>query len=227
MTEAIVGSEPTGHYWFNLGDHLVACGHKLAIVNPFHVKCARELDDNSPSKSDRKDPKTIAMLVKDGRYRDVYIPVGVYQELRELVCERARAQERLGSLKNQIVRWLDIHFLEFTTVFKDWSKQAAWLALRHFSTPQRMVDAGAQEILRTWREEMKRPSRKRAEQLCLVASQSVGRTEGTKASISTLQFLITEYELITMWVESLKEQMAECLPQIRMPTTYWQLRALV
>ena len=34
MTEAIVGFEPTGHYWFNLGDHLEACGHKLAIVNP-------------------------------------------------------------------------------------------------------------------------------------------------------------------------------------------------
>jgi transposase len=33
-----------------------------------------KLDDNSPSKNDRKDPKTIAMLVKDGRYREVYIP---------------------------------------------------------------------------------------------------------------------------------------------------------
>jgi hypothetical protein len=56
MTEAIVGFEPTGHYWFNLGDHLEARGHKLAILNPYHVKCARELDDNTPSKSDQKDP---------------------------------------------------------------------------------------------------------------------------------------------------------------------------
>src|SRR5690554_7631372 len=40
MTEAIVGFEPTGHYWFNLADHLVVCGHKLAIVNTYHVKCA-------------------------------------------------------------------------------------------------------------------------------------------------------------------------------------------
>ena len=214
MTEAIVGFEPTGHYWFNLGDHLQVCGHKLAIVNTNHVKWARELDDNTPSKSDRKDPKTIAMLVKDGRYRDVYIPVGVYQELRELVCERERLQERLGALKNQIVRWLDIYFPEFTTVFKDWSKQAARLVLRNFSTPQKVVDAGAQEILRTWREEMKRPSLKKAEQLCLVASQSVGRTEGTRASISNLQFIMTEYELLIMRLESLKEQMAECLSQI-------------
>jgi transposase len=68
------GFEPTGHYWFTLGDHLQSKGHRLGIVNPFHVKCTRELDDNSPTKNDRKDPKTIAMLVKDGRFRDVYIP---------------------------------------------------------------------------------------------------------------------------------------------------------
>ena len=214
MTEAIVGFEPTGHYWFNLGDHLITCGHKLAIVNPFHVKCARELDDNSPSKSDRKDPKTIAMLVKDGRYRDVYIPEGFYQELRELVCERERLQSQLSSLKNQIVRWLDIYFPEFTTVFKDWSKQSSWLALRHFSTPQRVVDAGAQEILQTWREEMKRPSLKRAEKLYQVAKDSVGRKEGTMAATSSLQFMLTQYELITMRLEQLRGEMEACLHQI-------------
>ncbi len=57
MAEAIVGFEPTGHYWFNLGgDHLIAFGHKLAIVNPFHVKCARELDDNSPQQKRSQGP---------------------------------------------------------------------------------------------------------------------------------------------------------------------------
>lgn len=81
-----------------------------------------------------------------------------------------------------------------------------------------MIDAGAQEILRTWREEMKRPSLKRAERLCLVASQSVGRKEGTMAAISSLQFVMTEYELITMRLEQLKEEMAECLSQI--PNAY-------
>jgi hypothetical protein len=44
-----------------------------------------KLDDNSPSKNDRKDPKTIAMLVKDGYYREVCIPEDVYQELREAI----------------------------------------------------------------------------------------------------------------------------------------------
>ncbi|TEB05376.1 hypothetical protein Psch_02417 [Pelotomaculum schinkii] len=57
--EVIAGFEHIEHYWFALGDHLVCQGHKLAIVNSFHVKRTKELDDNSPTKNDRKDPKTI------------------------------------------------------------------------------------------------------------------------------------------------------------------------
>jgi len=94
----------------------------LGIVNPFHVKCTKELDDNSPTKNDRKDPKTIAMLVKDGRFREVYIPEDLFQELREAVIERERLVEQLIILSNQVIRWLDIRFPEFSGVFKDWSR---------------------------------------------------------------------------------------------------------
>jgi len=55
----------------------------------------KKLDDNSQTKSDRKDSKTIALLLKDGRYRDVYIPADLYQELREAVSEQERLQEQL------------------------------------------------------------------------------------------------------------------------------------
>src|SRR5690606_23752634 len=64
-TEAIVGFEPTGHYWFNLGDHLKKKGHKLAIDNPYNVKCMKELDDNSTSNIDTKDPTIIPLYVTD------------------------------------------------------------------------------------------------------------------------------------------------------------------
>jgi hypothetical protein len=55
----VVGAEPTGHYWFTLAVYLQNNGAKLVLVNPYHVKRSKELDDNHPSKSDRKDPKTI------------------------------------------------------------------------------------------------------------------------------------------------------------------------
>ena len=34
-------------------------------VNPHHVKKSKELDDNNPTKNDRKDPKDIAGLIND------------------------------------------------------------------------------------------------------------------------------------------------------------------
>lgn len=59
-------------------------------------------------------------------------------------------------------------------MFKKWRGKAAWIALRRFSTLERMNGlTGAQEILQAWREEIKQPSHKRAESLCLVAVQSI------------------------------------------------------
>lgn len=164
-TEATVGFEPTGHYWFTLGDHLQRKGHHLGIVNPFHVKCTRELDDNSQTKNDKKDPKTIAMLVKDGRFREVYIPEEVYHELREAVSERERLVEQMISLSNQVIRWLDIRFPEFSEVFKKWSGIAALLTLKNFPTPAKVVEKGVSGIVSAWGKEMKKPSQKKAEKL--------------------------------------------------------------
>lgn len=48
-SSCIVGLEPTGHYWFNLGHFLNDKDIRLVLVNPFHVKRSKELDDNSPS----------------------------------------------------------------------------------------------------------------------------------------------------------------------------------
>lgn len=81
--QIIVGCEPTGHYWFNLARYLKTQHISLALVNPYHVKQIKELDDNSPKKTDLKDPKTIAKLVVDGRYSYPYLPEGIYADLRE------------------------------------------------------------------------------------------------------------------------------------------------
>ena len=78
----VPGMEPTGHYWFNLGKYLQDKDMKPVLVNPHHVKKSKELDDNNPTKNDRKDPKVIAGLVREGRYMIPYLPDGVYADLR-------------------------------------------------------------------------------------------------------------------------------------------------
>lgn len=222
-TEIIVGLEPTGHYWFTLGDYLKSQGHKLAMVNPFHVKRTKELDDNSPSKNDRKDPKTIAMLVKDGRYREVYIPEDVYQELREAVTERDRLVQRMNTISNQVTRWLDIHFPEFNTIFKDWRGQAAIQVLRNYPTPDKIVAAGAEKIEETWKSTMKRTAGlKRAQELVRAAGKSIGRRTGLIAAEASLQNLLNEYDLYSQQYQQLEQLMLELLQQVPMARNCWR-----
>ena len=68
-------------------------------VNPHHVKKSKELDDNNPGKNDRKDPKTIAGLVNEGRFSYPYLPTGVYAEIRNLSNMRFQAQENITRVK--------------------------------------------------------------------------------------------------------------------------------
>lgn len=84
MEAVAPGMEPTGHYWFNLGAFLQDRGIQPLHVNPYHVKQSKELDDNNPTKNDRKDPKVIADLVNEGRYSKPYIPKDIYAEVRWL-----------------------------------------------------------------------------------------------------------------------------------------------
>lgn len=108
MEVIIPGMEPTGHYWLNLGAYLQEQGMKPVHVNPHHVKKSKELDDNNPSKNDRKDPKTIAGLVNEGRFSYPYIPTGIYAEIRNLSNLRIQTQEEITRIKNRMARWFSM-----------------------------------------------------------------------------------------------------------------------
>ena len=95
FAEVIVGMEPTGHYWKALANYLMKQeGIHVVLVNPYHTKKAKELDDNSQTKSDKKDALTIARLVKDGRYSEVYLPHDVYADLRVLTIAQNSVNQK-------------------------------------------------------------------------------------------------------------------------------------
>ena len=99
--EILPGMEPTGHYWWEIGKFLQDNGFRPVLVNPHHVKKSKELDDNNPSKNDRKDPKVIAGLINEGRFSYPYLPEGVYAELRSASNLRFQAQEELTRVMNR------------------------------------------------------------------------------------------------------------------------------
>jgi len=194
-TAITMGMEPTGHYWFNLAEYMKKSGMRIVLVNPHHVKKSKELDDNNPKKTDRKDPKTIAMLVKDGRYIEPYIPEGIYKELRTAMDSRWRLVQELTSIKNRVTRWLSIYNPEFLDVFRDWEGKAALMILHECPTPVKILEKGIEGIIAIWKKEKLRAvGKKRAEKLVETAAMSIGSCEGLVSAEVELKMLLEDYE---------------------------------
>ncbi|TDL47402.1 hypothetical protein E2R60_29930 [Paenibacillus dendritiformis] len=103
-TKAILGIEPTGHYWFTLSKFLQQHGIKLVLVNPHHVNKTKELEDNSPTKNDYKDSKVIADLVRNGKYTEPKIPTGIYADLRIFMNAREKMMRGRSRLRAILFR---------------------------------------------------------------------------------------------------------------------------
>lgn len=211
----VVGMEPTGHYWFNLGHFLKNIGIRLVLVNPFHVKRSKELDDNSQTKNDRKDPKTIAKLVIDGRYSEPYIPEGIYSDLRIAMGMREGLSKNLNMIKNKVTQWLDKYFPEFNDVFSDWEGKASLIALRKFPTPEKVLSTGVQQIIIAWRKEIKRGvGIKRAVKLIEAAKISIGVKEGIRMAEKELIANLEQYDLYLRQYDQLEKEIEELALQV-------------
>lgn len=211
----MVGMEPTGHYWFTLAQWLRDCSIKIVLVNPFHVKRSKELDDNNPTKNDRKDPKTIAMLVKDGRYMIPYIPEGIYSELRIAMETRWQIVKQLNAIRNRVQRWLSIYFPEFNKVFADWEGKAALIALREFPTPAKVLLKGTEAIVARWRKDKIRAvGLKRTVRLIEAAQSSVGVREGLRAAENDLMMLLEDYDVKMQQMDRLMNLVEQLVCQI-------------
>ena len=191
--QIIVGCEPTGHYWFTLVRYLKAQQINMVLVNPYHVKQIKELDDNSPKKTDQKDPKTIAKLVVDGRYSYPYLPEGIYADLREAVSSRERIVKELNAVTNRIKRWLKIYFPEYLAVYKSFASESGLTVLETAPLPQDVVKLGAEGVNHLWREKKLRAvGMKRAQTLVEAAQNSIGLDGGVGARME-MQLLLEDY----------------------------------
>jgi transposase len=195
-TVTLIGAEPTGHYWFGLGAYLKDSGEKLVLVNPYHVMRTKELDDNHPSKTDMKDPKTIAKLVIDGRYTEPNIVQGVFADIRVANNNRLRLQKDMNALKNRVERWLKIYFPEYKNVFGDWTGKGSLMVLKEIPLPEDVRSYGVDGINQIWRKEKVRAlGKKRALKLYNSAKKSIGLKEGLQGAREEILMLVEEYEL--------------------------------
>ncbi len=214
-TTVIPGMEPTGHYWFSLGKFLQDNDMKPVHVNPYHVKKSKELDDNNPNKNDRKDPKTIATLVNEGRFSYPYIPTGIYAEIRSLSNLRLQTQEELTRIKNRIARWFSIYFPEYKDVYGDYTAISGRMVLKEASLPVDIVKLGVDGVNKIWRDaKLRGAGMKRAKTLVSAAEHSIGSKEAPEAARIELKNLLNDIDVYMTRHDGLIQLIEEKLKEI-------------
>lgn len=216
IAKIIIGMEPTGHYWKTLANHLMKGGYRVVCVNPYHTKKAKELDDNSPTKCDKKDAITIARLVKDGRYFDPYLPQEEYGELRVLTNARVSVMKRSNAVKNTITAVLDEYFPEIWTVFKKPLKgKASRHILKNCPFPALLLSLGEEGVLSEIKKAVKKTvGIKKVRQLLCAAETSVGVGYGLEAAKIKLFWLLEELELMEKQLAEVERSMGSALNRI-------------
>ncbi|SFD95104.1 Transposase [Bacillus sp. OV194] len=216
LEEAIVGMEPTGHYWINLSKWLINQNIEVVTVNPHLVRRNKENRDNTQSKSDKKDALVIADMVKNGYYTFVRNTSESFEKLRVLMSNRDVVVKRLVSSINQLNRWVDIVFPELREVFKDITAKGAIATLRLFPSPMELSSMKPDEIVEGWKSLMKRqPGMKKAQLLLQLARKSVGTRQALEAYKFHLEQLLEEYDLAVLQLERVEQAVNEvlnCIP---------------
>jgi transposase len=223
----LFGYESTGSYGEPLAHFMRARGAEIVQVNPLHTKRFKEVTDNSPNKTDQKDPKVIADLIAMNRFLTVVIPEGPAAELRRLSQARERSLRRHTALANQIQCLLASTFPEFLQVITDVASASARHLLRHCPTPSALVAYGLPDLTKTLRKVSRgklKPDR--AEALYEAAKSSIGVAEGQASVVMEMRELLSLLEAAERFIESLEQEMTAYLAQIPYSHTLLSLKGI-
>lgn len=216
LQEIVVGFESTGSYMEPLAQFLKSKkGVRLVQVNPMHTKRVKELQGNSPLKTDMKDPKIIADIIELGHALTVVIPEGPAAELRRLTQGRERTIERRTALLNQLHSLLVIMFPEFLQVMKNVKTTSAQYLLMHYPTPEDIASLGESALAALLRKVSRGKLKEgRAKELFKAASKSVGVMEGRNSLLREIRLILNTIASYDRFIDELETDMARNLERI-------------
>ena len=211
----MIGIESTGVYGAPFLNFMKDKPVELVQVNPKHTKRIKEIVDNSPLKSDKKDPKVIADIIELGRYLSVVVPEGAAAELRILTHARERVLRRINILNNQLHALVFTIFPEFIHTMKDLKTKSAQYILEHMPTPEDIIQYGKERLTDKLREVSRGMlSEERAGVLYESAQRTVGIQEGRISIVKEIRMIVNEMRQSAHYMEEIERDMTMLLKQI-------------
>lgn len=215
MDNIVVGFESTGAYGEPLQHFLKNKPVRLVQVNPMHTKRVKELQGNSPNKTDKKDPKIIADIITLGHSLTVVIPEGAAAELRRLTLARERANKRRTALYNQLQDLIFISFPEFLQIIKNVKTKTALHILQTYPNPQAIIAVGMERLAADVNRVSKgRMAPAKAKALSEAARVSAGIVEGRFSVGLEIQATLEAITAIDNFIVRLEEEMSHRLEEI-------------
>jgi transposase len=214
-SEVMVGYESTGPYAEPLTQYLRDKPVTIVQVNPLHTKRIKEVNDNSPLKTDDKDPRVIADVLRLGHALSVVVPEGDAAYLRRLNSVRERHVGERTALLNQLQQLVFLIFPEFKMVFNDVTIKTARHILKSYTTPERIGTLNKDEL----GEEIRKRSMgkfgvQQAKLLIDLARVTVGIKEGVTGIVLDIQHILAQLEALHGFVQEVEAEMAKTLEQI-------------
>jgi len=213
--QIVLGLEPTGHYWFCLATWMICNGISVVQVNPYAVKQTKEVEDNSQLKDDRKDPKLIANLVKDGNFGMPYLPEEVYADMRRLSMFRDQLNEDRIRNINRLHREMKIYFPEYKDAFGKTDGQFCLEVLRVAPFPEDLLKLGEEGIRQIWHEaKLRGRGYSRASEIIKYARETVGLKDGNEASKTAAKWFAEKIMELDEKLADIEEQLMQRCNQI-------------
>jgi len=211
----LVGYESTGPYAEPFVHYLSHKGVKIVQVNPMHTKKMKEVNDNSPLKTDDKDPRVIADIIRLGHALTLVVPEGEAAYLRRLNNARERHVGEQTALLNQLQQLVFLIFPEFRIVLKNMKGKTAQYLLKRYTTPER-IGALSKEVLG---EEMRKRSMgkfgvQEAESLIGLARETVGLKEGLGGIFLDIKHILLQLEAEGRFISEIEAEMGATLERI-------------
>ena len=227
LENAVVGFESTGVYGEPLIHYMLKKGVRLVQVNPMHTKRVKELDGNSPNKTDRKDPRVIADIMMLGHTLSVVIPQGAVAELRNLVHARERALALRTVCFNQVHGLVYRVFPELIDCMKHIDSASVRYLIRHHPTPEEIVWLGVEELSAILRKVSRgRYGKREAHALWEAAVTAVGIREGRGAVLMEIGHLLDLIEQGDAYSKELEHRMEIGLSQVPSSTYLLSMKGI-
>jgi len=217
--EVTLGYESTGPYAEPLFHYLTSKPVRIVQVNPMHTKKMKELNDNSPLKTDDKDPRVIADIIRLGHALSVVIPEGDAAYLRRLNNARERHIGEHTALLNQLQQLVFLIFPEFKAVFRDIAVKTARHILTNYTTPERIGTLNKDKLGEEVRKRSMGKFRvKEAELLIGLAKDTIGLKEGTAGIVLDIRHILMQLHTLDGFVEEVETEMEKTLGRIPFST---------